>query len=211
VKKTRWALLLSPLLVIGVGHLTARITGAIWGLWSWIPVTLVYWVLLALMIVWGSGRTAMTKWLQPSQGAWGWRVLSLLTVTLFLPVFFPNFRLLNSLSTISYWFALALIDPWLEEGYWRGLLMDSADDWPGWLVIGYSTFWFALSHPLILGVNVHALSGLPGFVGTCFTGTIWAVVYRKTRSLRWPIFSHTIVDLVSLSVLVFLNRVVLPT
>src|ERR1700730_3025423 len=211
MERRRWLLLLSPLLIIGAGHLAARLTGAIWGVWSWIPVTLVYWTLLAAMIFLNGGRAAFAKWLRPSQGAWGWRVFPLLSVTLFLPVFIPNFRLLNSLPILAYWLALAASHPWLEEGYWPGTLMDAADGGPGWLVVVYSTFCFALSHPLILGVNVRALSGLPGFIGTCFTGIIWAVAYRKTRSLRWTIFSHNIVDLFSLSVLVFLNRFVLPT
>jgi hypothetical protein len=61
---------------------------------------------------------------------------------LFIPVFLLNFRSLNQSWIISSWLAVALIDPWLEEGYWRGLLMDSARGWPGWLVVEYTTFWF---------------------------------------------------------------------
>ena len=85
-----------------------------------------------------------------------------------------NFRSLNQPWVISSWLALAIIDPWLEEGHWRGLLMDAASRWPGWIAIAYTTVWFGLSHPLLLaaGVNVKALSGLPGFFGTVFTGTI---------------------------------------
>ena len=87
--------------------------------------------------------------------------------------------------------------------------MDAASRWPRWIAIAYTTVWFGLSHPLLLGVNVKSLSGLPGFFGTVFTGTIWSTVYWKTRSLRWPILSHFVVDLLSVSVLVFLNRAVL--
>ena len=63
----------------------------------------------------------------------------------------------------------------------------------------------------MLGVNVKALSGLPGFIGTVFTGAIWSIVYLKTRSLRWPIFSHFVADLLSVSIIVFLNRAVLAS
>ena len=86
--------------------------------------------------------------------------------------------------------------------------MDASAHWPAWLRILYSTFWFGLSHPLLLGVTVPALPDLPGFLGTVFTGLVWAVVYWRTRSLCWPILSHILVDLAS--VLVFLNRAVLP-
>ena len=201
--------LISPVIVLVLGNAAARISRHLWGVWSWIPVILVYWSTLAAILGFADGWTSFRHWLQPSQGAWGWRLLSFATTALFIPVFLLNFRSLNQAWVISSWLAVAIIDPWLEEGYWRGLLMDAASGWPGWLVIAYTTVWFGLSHPLLLGVNVKTLSGLPGFFGTVFTGTIWSTVYWKTRSLRWPIFSHFVVDLLSVSVLVFLNRVVL--
>jgi len=201
--------LLSPIVVLVLGYAAARISGHRWGAWSWIPVTLVYWITLALIIACAGGWTDYRRWLQPSHGAWGWRLLSFVTTMLFIPVFLLNFRSLNQSWIISSWLAVALIDPWLEEGYWRGLLMDSVGEWPGWLVVAYTTFWFGLSHPLLLGVNVKALSGLPGFIGTVFTGVIWSIVYLKTRSLRWPILSHCVADLLSVSVIVFLNRAIL--
>jgi membrane protease YdiL (CAAX protease family) len=201
--------LLSPIVVLVLGYAAARISGHLWGAWSWIPVTLVYWITLALIIAGAGGWADYRRWLQPSHGAWGWRLLSFLTTVLFIPVFLLNFRSLNQSWIISSWLAVALIDPWLEEGYWRGLLMDSARGWPGWLVVAYTTFWFGLSHPLLLGVNVKALSGLPGFLGTVFTGVIWSIAYLKTRSLRWPILSHCAADLLSVSVIVFLNRAIL--
>jgi hypothetical protein len=69
---------------------------------------------------------------------------------------------------------------------------------------------FAVSHPLVLGVSVVALRGVPGFLGTAFTGLLWAVRYWKTQSPRWPIFSYVLADLASVSVVVFLNRATLP-
>jgi membrane protease YdiL (CAAX protease family) len=199
-------ILLSPLAVIGLCHVVARITGRLWGLWSWVPVLIVYWLALSLLLVLGGGRPSASRWLQPSQGAWGWRLLAFLNVALFIPVWAGNFQALNQAWIVASWLALAAIDPWLEEGYWRGLLMDASRGWPVWLRLSYSTVWFGLSHPLILGVNVRTLSGFPGFLGTCFTGSIWAVVYWKTGSLRWPVLSHIVVDLASVSVLVFLDR-----
>jgi uncharacterized protein len=86
---------------------------------------------------------------------------------------------------------------------------DAARGWPGWPIVAYTTFWFGLSHPLLLGVNVKALSGFPGFIGSVFTGVIWSIVYLKTRSLRWPILSHSVAVLLSVSVIVFLNRAIL--
>jgi uncharacterized protein len=202
------AVLLSPIVVLVLGHAAARISGHLWGVWSWIPVTLVYWIILVLIMTFAGGWTEYRRWLQPSHGAWGWRLLSFVTAVLFIPVFLLNFRSLNQPWVISSWLAVAIIDPWLEEGYWRGLLMDSARGWPGWLIVTYTTFWFGLSHPLMLGVNVKALSGFPGFIGTVFTGVLWSIVYLKTRSLRWPILSHSVADLLSVSIIVFSNRAI---
>jgi len=201
--------LLSPIVVLVFGNLTARISGRMLGVWWWIPVLLVYWLTLAIIMAFAGGWCAFRRWLRPSQGALGWRLLSFVTTALFVPVFLLNFRFLNEPWVILSWLAIAMTDPCLEEGYWRGLLLDSASGWPGWLRIANTTFWFGLSHPLLLGVNVKALAGLPGFIGTVFTGAIWSTVYWKTRSLRWPIFSHFVVDLLSVSVTVFLNRAVL--
>src|ERR1700730_18976645 len=44
---------------------------------------------------------------------------------LFIPLFLLNFRSLNQPWVISSWLAVAIVDPWLEEGYWRGLLTAS--------------------------------------------------------------------------------------
>jgi CAAX protease family protein len=122
----------------------------------------------------------------------------------------PNLRLLNEPWLVLVWIGIALLNPWVEEGYWRGLLMDAAGTWHPSLAIAYSTFGFALAHPLILGVNAHALAGLEGLIGSIVVGCPWAIVYAKSRSLRWPIVGHAFQDLVTVPVLVFLNRAILP-
>ena len=47
--------LLSPIVVLVLGYAAARISGHLWGAWSWIPVTLVYWITLALIIAGAGG------------------------------------------------------------------------------------------------------------------------------------------------------------
>ena len=205
----RRTVLLSPVAVLVLGNAVARISGHLWGVWSWIPVILVYWITLALIMAFAGGWSEYRRRLQPSDGAWGWRLLSFAPTALFIPVFLLNFRSLNLPWVISSWLAVAIIDPWLEEGYWRGLLIDSANGWPAWLIVTYTTFWFGLSHPLLLGVNVKAMSAFPGFLGTVFTGAIWSTVYFKTHSLRWPSLTHFMADLLSVSIIVFLNRAIL--
>src|SRR6266478_4816222 len=93
--------LLSPVVVLVVGNAAARISGHLWGVWSWIPVTLVYWITLAAIL----------------GCACGWHLLSFATTALFIPVFLFNFHSLNQPWVISCWLAIAAIDPLLEEGY----------------------------------------------------------------------------------------------
>jgi membrane protease YdiL (CAAX protease family) len=215
VASRRRLVLLSPIVVVGLGFLLARVTGAIWGIWSWVPILVYYWAILGALIAWGGGREAVRRWLQPSRSRrlWVWRAVSLvLPVIFFITVFLTNIPGLNQLWIVVLWLALSFVNPWLEEGYWRGLLIDAGDKWPVWSAIAYSAFWFGASHPLVLagGGGSEAVKGLGGFVGTFMVGIVWGVVYRQTRSLRWPIFGHFLQDLFAPPVLVFLNLLVIP-
>ncbi len=205
----RRTVLLSPVAVLVLGNAVARISGHLWGVWSWIPVILVYWITLALIMAFAGGWSEYRRRLQPSDGAWGWRLLSFAPTALFIPVFLLNFHSLNQPWVIYHGLPLPLSILGLKRAIGGGLLIDSASGWPGWLIVTYTTFWFGLSHPLLLGVNVKAMSGFPGFLGTVFTGAIWSTVYFKTHSLRWPFLTHFMADLLSVSVIVFLNRAIL--
>jgi hypothetical protein len=63
--------LVSPVVVLVLGNAAARTSGHLWGVWSWIPVILVYWITLAGILGFAGGWTSFRRWLQPSQGAWG--------------------------------------------------------------------------------------------------------------------------------------------
>ena len=109
--------------------------------------------MFASLISWGGGRAAILQWLRPPQGAWIWTVLAIAVRLIPLPIFLPNWQLLRPTNIWLLWLAFALLNPWLEEGYWRGLLLDAAAGWPSWLGVLYSSILFALNHPLTLGVN----------------------------------------------------------
>jgi membrane protease YdiL (CAAX protease family) len=204
-------ILLSPLLIIAVGYAVARLCGVIFGVWIWIPKTLLVWGMFAFMIAWGGGREAIRRWSRASQGAWGWAVLAIAVGLIPIGVFILNWKLFPSAWLVLAWLLFALINPFLEEGYWRGLLLDNTKHWPGWLGVLYSTFFFAINHPLTIGVYSIANRHPATLISTFVMGLAWAVVYRKTQSLRWPIVGHVLTDLLNLSVLTFLNIVVPPS
>jgi hypothetical protein len=97
---------------------------------------LMYWLSLGCFIALAGGRTAYRRWLQPSSGGLVWRLLPCLTFALFLPTFLLNWSRLNESWLLAIWLGVALVDPWLEEGYWRGALREATATWPGWLCIG---------------------------------------------------------------------------
>lgn len=207
----RLVVVLSPIAVLGLGVLAARLLMGPLGTLVWIPVVLVAWVAFAFMIGWGGGRGSIGRWLQPRRGAWGWPLLSVAVGLAPVYLFVLNWKLLSSPWLIASWILFALINPFLEEGYWRGLLMDNLDSWPSWLAVVYSASFFSANHPLTLGVfsvaNRH-----PFTIAITFgMGLAWAVVYRKTRSIRWTVFGHALTDLFNLSVLTFQNAYIPPS
>ncbi len=205
-------MLLSPLVVVGLGFVLARITFSIWGLWSWIPVIIYYWGVLVGLIAWGGGRKVIRHWLGPSRNGrwiWVWRILALVVPALFLSTgFLPNLASMNGWWVVVLWFGLGAINSWIEEGYWRGLLLDAASRWPGWLAGLYSAVWFGASHLLIFGSQRgNALEGIASFSGALIAGLIWGLVYRQTRSLRLPILGHFLQQILAPPYHVFIQLV----
>ena len=198
-------ILLSPILIIGINHLVARIAGHFIGAWAFIPVVLIAWSMSAFFIYWGAGKESIKKWLRKSNGSFGWAIFALSIAILVLPFFLLHWELLLSWVIFVPWILIALINPWIEEFYWRGLLLDNTKKWPTWLGIVYSSFVFAINHPLAFGVNSVLNSGPTVVISTFTMGVIWAIVYKKTGSLRWAIFAHFLVDIFNLSVPAFLN------
>jgi hypothetical protein len=125
----RKIILLSPFAIIALGHLTARLAGIALGVWAWIPLTLVLWSAFASLIAWGGGRDAIGRWLRRPHGAWGWSALAMVVGLLPLPIFLLNYQLLTPAWIWLPWLVFASINPWLEEGYWRGLLLDATAEW----------------------------------------------------------------------------------
>ena len=198
-------IILSPVVIIGVDHLVARVAGHFWGAWAFVPVVLVAWCMSVFFIFWGGGFPSIRKWLKKPEGSFGWAILALSVSLVTLPMFLLHWRLLAPWFIWLPWILIALINPWIEEFYWRGLLLDHTNRWPGWLAIVFSSAVFAINHPMAFGVNSVLNRGGTILVSTFIMGLIWAVVYRKTRSLWWPILGHFLTDLFCLSVPAFLN------
>jgi membrane protease YdiL (CAAX protease family) len=99
---------------------------------------------------------------------------------------------------------VALINPWIEEFYWRGLLLDFTKNWSYWASVLYSGFLFSINHAAF-GINSKLNSGVEIVLSTLIMGIVWGFVYKKTNSLRWTILAHFLVDFLGLSVPAFLD------
>ena len=116
-----------------------------------------------------------------------------------------NYGLLHDTRLVVLWLLVAIINPFFEEGYWRGLLGQVTDHWPAWLACAYPTFFFTIGHPLQWGVFSLACRRWEMIIALFIMGMVWSATYRCTRSLRAATFSHMLVDLGNMSVWAFLN------
>jgi uncharacterized protein len=194
----------SPFIIILINYAIAIVFGNIVGKWTFIPIILVEWCLFMFFVLRFGGTVSIKNWLKKPSGNVGWKVLALLSGIIPLPIFLMHFGLLNSWEIWLPWILLALINPWIEEFYWRGLLSDYTKEWNAWIAVIFSSLLFAGNHA-VFGVNSELLRGFETVISTFVMGVIWAVVYRKTNSLRWLILAHFLVDCFSLSAPSFLD------
>ena len=131
--------------------------------------------------------------------------MAILAGLLSLPGFLRHWSVLSSLHLIVAWLAFALINPWFEESYWRGLLIDATASWGKLLSLLYSSVWFAVSHPLIWGIHSLPLRKVEAVGALLLVGLIWGMSYQRTGSIRWCVAGHMLANLFGLAALVLLN------
>ena len=208
LKNRRFALL-SPFLIIAVGHVAARVFFRLLGVWAWVPLQLVYWFAIVSAIYAADAFAIVAAAYRRSSGR-RWWLLGIATGIIPLPILLLHLNLLRMKSLVACWLLIALINPVLEESFWRCLLGEATARWPGWLAGLYSAALFTIAHPLLWGVFSIGNRNWQAFASLMVMGFAWSVIYRRTRSLRVSTFSHTLVDLGNMTVWVFLNLYVPP-
>lgn len=202
--KKRSIVLGSPFLILIVSYLVAVGFGKLIGKWAFIPIILSMWCLAIFFIVTYEDKGFIKKWLKKSKTSLGWVFITLLVALIPLPIFLKHFQHLSSWRIWLPWILIALINPWVEEFYWRGLLITYTKRWASWQSILYTSAVFSAYH-ISFGVNSEINNGFTLPIVTFIMGFAWAIVSKKTNSLRWVIFAHFIVDFLSLSVPAFLD------
>jgi len=162
------------------------------------------WILWLFFILRYGGLESVKTWLKKPSGKFWWSVLAIFIGLIPLPLFIFHSGTLSDWTIWLPWITIALINPWIEEFYWRGLLLDFTRNWSDWSAVLYSSLLFAANHAAF-GINSEMLSGFNVIISTLIMGIVWGFVYLKTKSLRWAIFSHFIVDFLNLSAAAFLD------
>lgn len=202
--KNKTIVILSSFLIIIVNCIVAVLFGKLIGKWAFIPIILIEWCLFAFFILRFGGRSSINKWLKKPDGKIGWTIAALIPGMIPIPIFLMHYGLLGRWEIWLPWILLALINPWMEEFYWRGLLLDHTSEWKTWLAVLFTSLVFAGNHA-VFGINSELLAGVEILISTFIMGVVWAVVYKKTMSLRWLIVAHFLVDFLSLSAPSFLD------
>ena len=116
-------LVLSPIFIIIICQLIPFIRGEDLKTNIFIPILLTYWILIAALVFF-YGRKSIKKWLKKPQGHWIWAILLFLLGLVNLPFFLSNIGVLGNVTLLIPHILFFLINPCLEEFYWRGLLID---------------------------------------------------------------------------------------
>lgn len=202
--KQRSIVIASPLLIIITNYISALCFGELIGKWAFVPIIIVEWCLFAFFIKRYSSEISLKKWLGKPLRSLILLPLVLIVGLIPLPLFIKYNHLLISWPVWLPWVILAVTNPWLEEFYWRGLLLDYTNHWNKWVAVLFSSSLFAANHS-VFGVNSQLLRGPEVMFSTLIMGIVWAATYQKTGSLRWVLVSHFLVDLLSLSAPSFLD------
>lgn len=201
----RWVVILSPIGLIALGHAVQVLAGPALGAWAVVPTMLVFWATIAGLVLWYGRGQLPRAWLERPRGPRAWSIVAVAVGLLALRQFLAGWPVLKSPPLFALWLGFGLINPWFEEGYWRGLLIDAAGGRLKGLAVAYSTLLFAASHPLIWGVHSVALRHPAALVGLVLVGGVWGMTYWRTGSLRFTLVGHACACLFGLSVPVLLN------
>jgi len=204
-KTTNTFFIISPILILLITQITAVLFGRVVNTLVYIPIILIYWaVLIFILFKYGIGN--IRKWLQKPQGHWVWIIIAVLVGFSSLPLFLQHYQVFQDLSILIPTIIFFLINPWIEEFYWRGLLIDVTQNWPAWISIFYSTVLFTLWHSAFAWYSDGARN-VPFYLAVLILGLVMALIYKNTKSVWLAVISHMMINILNLSIPSLLNLI----
>ncbi len=128
-----------------------------------------------------------------------------------IPALLPIAAFLSNVKYVTplfmfYIVLFSMINPFFEEGFWRGLLRYI----PGskTFKVIYTAALFAFSHYFLWGYWFKSWWVIgPAVFSTFVMGVLWMIFMQKQPRLIYPILSHVVVDILNLSVAVYYGMV----
>ena len=205
-KYLRVKIIFSVFLLLIIGYLLALYV-SIDKQTGWIYITGFYAVWLILSLVFLVRVQDLKKMFSGSKN-WQWNLLFVPVIALVVYfIFIPNLKLFKW----DYWLLLnvliCLINPFIEEIYWRGLV-SKVSTVPFYSFL-FSSIGFAASHSLLFGVVSPGVAGWIGFAGTFLVGALFWLCYYKTKSLLGCVLNHFLFDVAGMAVFILADRAVL--
>lgn len=202
---TKTSFILTPIALLIVTQVTAIIFGRFLQELVYIPIILIYWASI-LLILNRYGFDNIRHWLVKPQGHWGWVILAIFLGLSSLPLFINNIQVFRSSTVLIPHIAFFLINPWLEEFYWRGLIIDETTKWPFWMSLLYSSVLFTLWHSAFAWYS-SAVWELSFFIPVLMLGIFMVLIYRYTKSLWLCVASHMLVNIFNMGIPVLMNLI----
>lgn len=203
-KDSKFVLL--PILVIAIGFTVALLANQVIGAWAFVPLAIVYWTSIFLIVKPTKESLAAIFTHRTHQPKYA--VLAFVPVLFGIVSFVWGTRYISGVVLILLWIVFALVNPVAEELFWRGYLLDHLR-WKPAAKILFSSALFLLSH-MMWGVFSITIRSTIMILPLAVMGLVWGYVYHKTKSLKWCIIAHSLVDVMNLSVWVFLNIYIPP-
>ncbi|MBN1250669.1 MAG: CPBP family intramembrane metalloprotease [Bacteroidales bacterium] len=196
-----------PLGIILLGVIVGRVFFIIMKNWAWIPIVLFYWTAISLVLYFDykKNRKKPIDYFKAYKFKISALILSLLVGLIPLPILLKYYHLFDTNYLIILWLLVAIINPFFEEIFWRGYMLDISPKIPFWIKAIVSSLLFAVAHPLTWGIFSQNMLTVEMLISVFIMGIVWSFVYKKSKSLFLPYFSHLLVDLFNCSVLAFLN------
>jgi uncharacterized protein len=196
----------SPVLIVALGVLTARLSLPQLGAWAWAVTMPVYWTSMAAVFILSGGTSKLASLFRLSRGSRFLPVVALVVgLAPFPMLMLPNIAYLKPALLVVLWIAFALVNGVLEEVYWRGFLLTELRSWPMWLAVGYSSVLFIAIHFLMLGALAPELFNLPFlFILAVLTAALVGM-FLYSGSLRWPVVAHILADVGNMNIFVFMG------
>lgn len=199
--------LAAPTILIAIGTLVALLFNSFIGSMSWIILVFVYWSGILVIVYRDSKETGRTikGYFRFQNFKWYLIVIALIVGLMPLPIFLISYKLFTTPFLIISWILVALINPFFEELFWRGYMLEKGEDIRFGVKALISTLLFTLSHPAMWGIFSKPMLTKELIISVFIMGLVWAFIYKKSKSLVLPYFSHLLVDVFNCSVLAFVN------